>query len=135
MDVLQQSVEHEDVVQFGYLLLLWIKLNFDLRDFPLEDFLPLSFEFLAWHNGVVRIDAGVGLEHGRVPVAEFEIYFAHVPFPGRFIELGEVLGEEVDVDVADVFELDDVVVAVELEGAVHDAAVVETGDGEVVVGL
>lgn len=44
--------------------------------------------------------------------------------------MGEVGGYEVDILFADIFEFDTVVITVELEGTVHDAAVVESGDGE-----
>ena len=133
--ILQQSVVHQYIIHLCYFLLLWAELHLYLWNLLLEDLLPLSLKLFPAHHAVRLCDAGVGLEHGRVAIAKFEIEFSHVPFPGGFVELGEVLGKEVEVLLADVLELDQVVVAVKLEGTVHDSAVVETGDGDEVAGL
>lgn len=70
------------------------------------------------------------LEHGWVTVSKLKIDFAHIPLEGGFVEIGKVLWYYFEKLVTDGFELGEVVLTVELEGTVHDTAVVEGCDDE-----
>ena len=131
-DIPQQGMKHEQIIELGGLFLLFSVTDLDLWDILLKYLFPTSLELLSRHDSVIIVDTSVGKEHRRVSVAEFQVDFAHLPLPGLFFELREVGWEEVEILLADVLEFNAVVFTVELEGAVHDTAVVEGSDGEVV---
>jgi len=122
-------VVHGQIILAGGVLLLLLVLDLELGHLCLEPLLPPLVEGVL-RDELVILDAGVEFEHGGVTVPELEVDLAHLPLEGGLVEAGEVPGDETDELFADVLEFGEVVFAVELEGTVHDPAVVESGYGE-----
>ena len=120
---------HRHIVLFCHLFLLRLVLDFQFWDFSVEYRLPLFAKDLFRYK-LVLFDASLKQKHGGVAIPKLEVDFAHVPLEGGLVKGGEVLGKHFQKLVADVFEHGEVVLAVELEGTVHDATVVEGGDYE-----
>ena len=87
-------MEHEQIVLLCYLLLLLVVLDFDLLNFMVENLSPLGLELLLTHDVVICVNTRVDLEHGGIPVPQFEVDFAHVPLPGALVEIWEILRQK-----------------------------------------
>ena len=89
---------------------------------------PLFLELLLTHEAVGLFDvfdAGLNSEHRRIPSTILEVDLSHLPLESLLVELGKVVGKQFNEQLTYIFELLQKVVAVELEGTVHYAAVVE----------
>lgn len=118
-------MEHGYIVLFCNFLLFLGVLYLDFGYFGLELVLPGFLELFLAHEGLVFLEAGIDGKHRRVSISILEVDFPHVPFKVGLIELGEVVGYDLEEGFSDLFELAEIVIAIELEGAVHDTTVVE----------
>ena len=81
VDIFQHGMEHEHIILFGHLLLFLVVLYFHLLNLMVKNLSPLGLEILFTHDVVIRINTCIKLKHGRIPIPQFEINFAHIPFP------------------------------------------------------
>lgn len=81
VDIFQHCVEHEHIILFCDLLLLLIVLDFNLLNLVVKNLSPFGFEVFFTHDVVIRINTRIDLEHSRIPIPQFKIDFAHIPFP------------------------------------------------------
>ena len=119
---------HGEVIFFCNLFLLRSVLYPHLGYIPIKYFFPLFLELLLAHEALDFLDlfyAGLNGEHRGISSAILEVDLSHVPLKGLLVELGKVNGKQVNKQLSDNFEFFFVVFAVELEGTVHDPAVVE----------
>lgn len=123
----QEGVEEDEIVEtrgvaFGLAVL------YSLGGWEVvEDIVPALFELLSVHEGIVA-DADVRGEGWTVPASAYLLVdFAHVPGEVLGVKIWVVLRDDFEEDLADGLQFLGVVLAVELEGVVHDVAVVEGG--------
>jgi hypothetical protein len=121
-------VIHGEVIFFCNLFLLGSVLYPHLGYIPIKYFFPLFLELLLAHEALTFLDlfyAGLNGEHRGISSAILEVDLSHVPLKGLLVELGKVNGKQLNKQLTDTSQYLQEVIAVELEGAVHYAAVVE----------
>jgi hypothetical protein len=131
--IAKKSVPHSDIIYFCNFSLVGVILHFRFwRSLSLKHLVPFLFELFSTHELLVFFDACIKKEHGRVSCSKFEVDFAHIPLECLLVKIRKISGNQFHEPLADFLELLDVVIAVELKGAVHDPAVVQRGNSETV---
>lgn len=122
----QEGVEENEIIEPSGVLLCLCKLDFFDFDHLLKLLIPLVFELLPVHESVV-LDADEECETWTVAsYSDLLVDFPHVPLELGLVEVGEVDGEDPLESIADLCQFLCEIIAVELEGVVHDVAIVES---------
>ena len=102
--ILQQSMQHENIIFLSYLFLLLIVLKFTkLLYFLLKRLLPLLLKLILTHYQVCTINTSIQLKHWWISVSKLKVYLAHVPFPCVFFELGKIFRKKIQVYITYIF--------------------------------
>jgi hypothetical protein len=131
VDIAQQGMEENEVILSHRLLLCLSVLDFDFTDLLSEHFVPFLFESLLTDNFPV-LNARFHPKLRRVSASsKFGIKLAELPFELFSCEAGYMLRNDCQEDETKLFQFCFELLTVELERAVHDAAVVEASDCQI----